>query len=182
MSRPLSGRIRSVIADAGRPLRCGEIQAHFPDENVPVALGAMFRSGQLTRTGVHRHYEYGLGRPVRERRANVSYEQRLAERNARDRRAYAAMSPEQHAAYLARKYAGRPKPAKKAARTSKRPKASPAIVIAPPSAVSYTARPPAPAARPETVAEWMARTGQKPERLAGFENVKPSPAMPVRGF
>lgn len=182
MSLPLSARIRSVIAAAGRPLRCPEVQKHFPGENVPVAMGAMFRSGQLTRTGLPRFYEYGLGRPVKERRANVSYEQRLAERNARDRRAYASMSPEQHAAYLAKKYAGRPKPAPKPAKPARRPKSAPSIVIAPPSAVSYSARPPAPVARPETVDEWMARTGQQPERLVGFENVKPSPAMPVRGF
>lgn len=177
----LCGQIRQLIAAAPRGMSCGEVQARFPGENIPVALGSMYRSGQLVRTGEYRDYRYWIGRPVRSRERNLTAEERRAKRNAGDRRRYAAMSPEQRTAYLEPRYAKRAQqPAKPAAaRADRAAPAGPPIVI--PPTVLYAA--PKPQQVPfETVESWMARTGQRPERIAGFEQVRPHTRQPVRSF
>ena len=151
----LSARIRNLIRTTGRPMRCGEIQAAFPGENVPVALGAMYRSGQLKRDGEYRHYAYSVAKSVRDRRANLTDAERREAKNARDRRAYAAMSPERHAEYLERKYARRPKPA---AKPKAPPNRGPSIAIAP--CTTFASPPPKVAPVAETVEQFLARGGQ----------------------
>lgn len=193
--------IRAAIESAPDGMTCAQVKTLFPGKNIPVALGAMYRKGMLTRTGAERHYVYFVARKVAARTMGLSREAMRARRQALQRQQYAEMSPEEHAAYLAtkreRRQAARPVARSPRKRAPARPVpvravqqaprvggAAPrsAMVIAPPSAESYTARPPAPKPVAETVEQWRARTGREPEQLPGFQQVKPYTSQPIRGF
>jgi hypothetical protein len=109
-------------------------------------------------------------------------EQRLARRAAAERRRNAALTPEQRRAKRARWRPEKPRVKAEPVPKFKHNRLPRAAEPTPP--IQFRRAPLLPcvvevAPAPETVEQWMARTGRKPEALPGFQETPPA-LMPVR--
>lgn len=128
----------------------------------------------------HADRRAGKARPPR---VNFTPAERLARRAELERKRRAALTPEQRTERRRRRYAieiasRKPKPPKAPkpahVRVQRRSAVQPPKVK-PMGLIDCARRPVSPCivTRPETVAEWMLRTGNRPEVLRGFEPVAP---------
>jgi hypothetical protein len=182
-----SEQIREVLRASDGPLSVADITKAVPGIETNYAICVMYRAGMLARDGKAKSYRYWLNREPIDKRLDP--EEKKARRKLRERRRYLERrpNPRSFADYLSERAAGKTarlaalaadrelkrkdKVAKKAAGKlkAKVPKAVQKssrlshIVIEPPRPCVTKA--PVRQAEPESVAAWMARTGQRVEHL-----------------
>lgn len=167
MRGELPKKIRALLAEAGKKLEpwqvCDRLDVPRGSQEVARCLIRMKRDGLLSSTGERGAMAYELARAPRSGRPRkYTDEQRIERSRERDRARYPKRKAQRQA---------------KAAAIPKKPKSLAQRIFATvePKLSKYASQTLAPQPakpRPETVEEWMARTGQQPEILPGVQ-VKP---------
>ncbi len=145
--------IRAAMRGLTEPATVAEIRAIEPATTIS-AIAGMVRKGVIEAIGEQRHYRYRL---------------------IRDTRVY-GRTPEEKAAALARKNAR----AKERMRAKRAAAPKPVRAVKPKPArpvrevkwsvpIAPSGRQPKAEQPPETVEQWMARTGKKPQRLGPYD-------------
>ena len=186
-------RIRDYLREQDRPCAPGEIAAALGLPVLPVChtIGNMLRAGMLGRNGAGRAFHYFLVREAKPAEIYTTPEAkkaRCAELARLAHKAKGGMSMDEYLAHCAAKRAanaGKTVPRRKRAakpatprpqrvKPAAKPKASAKVVRTlaqrllanePHQAARLREAPPVKQVRVESVSEWMARTGQRPQVL-----------------